>query len=285
MPSASRPTSRRARSSTTSTARTPRCSACSPRISTRRHVAEHVALRERPRPAGGRRRSAVVVTMGMDEGGRSELHARRDRGGAPPPRDRGRPLRPAQRPQDAAGRPRRRRSSPGTTPSATIPDLIARAGVVLALAGSAVRATVEGPQRRGPHHLTHRAARRRARPHHLGEALMTQHTRPRHHRRARRQRHHPRSAQHPARLLGPDGRDAARRPRPDHLQHRAAHHRGRARRCRPHAVGDHGLHPGLDDHDAGLRQGRRPDRAQEHLHRRDQPLHGRLARSAASPAA
>ena len=36
--------------------------------------------------------------------------------------------------------------------------------------------------------------------------------------------------------------------------HGAAHHRGRPRRCRPHAVGDHGLHPGLHHHDAHLRQ-------------------------------
>ena len=88
----------------------------------------------------------------------------------------------------------------------------------------------------------------------------------------------PAEAQHHPALRGTHGHDAARIARPDHLQHRAADDRRRAQRRRPHAVGHHRLHPRLDDHAAGLRQARRPDRPQGPVHRRDRALHRRLRR-------
>ncbi|CAA9320813.1 MAG: Uncharacterized MFS-type transporter, partial [uncultured Friedmanniella sp.] len=60
---------------------------------------------------------------------------------------------------------------------------------------------------------------------------------------------------------------AVRRPRagaaglragPDGLRDRAAHRRRRAVRGPGHALGEHGLHPGRDGDDAGLRQAQRP---------------------------
>ena len=91
---------------------------------------------------------------------------------------------------------------------------------------------------------------------------------------ARDGRVHPRADPHdPDRAAA---RDVPRRPRPDHREHVDPHHRRRPRRPVHPGVGDHGVPHHRDDHDADLRQARRPLRPQEAVHVRDLGLHRRL---------
>ena len=241
--------------------------------------------------------SLVTSTMGVAAQGNTQNAPQPCRDHAPAPRDPEQPVRPAQRAPDPLGRACR----PDPVPAPPVPGRprrFARANIVLAVCVSATRSAVEDwAQTTDIDHVRetdadeadgHRAARGRARLQHLGKACVNKTREP-----ARTERlvteadgagtTTPGTAQEGGRQRGvllvfarPDGRDAAGIAGPDDLQHRPAHDRGRPPRREPHAVGHHGLHAGLDHHDAGLRQGRRPDRPQEPLHRRDRPVHGGL---------
>lgn len=85
------------------------------------------------------------------------------------------------------------------------------------------------------------------------------------------------------RVRGASGGDDRGDPEPDHRGHRPAHHRGRAGRREPHAVGDHVLRAGRHRHHAVVRQDGRPHRPQRAVHRRAGPVRGGLGRVRAGP--
>ena len=84
-------------------------------------------------------------------------------------------------------------------------------------------------------------------------------------------------------LLGADARDLARRARPDHRGHRAAHHRQRSRRPQSSVLGGHRLPAGHDGLDAAVGQARRPVRPQGPVPGRDRHLPDRLGAVRAGP--